>query len=146
MSGFDEIFDTIMDKVKVAADVTGKKTSELMEIGKLKYKAKQITWEIESAYSKLGAIVYESKKTSGDYNNVITSLIEEIDELNKRLDATTKLINDHESMRTSAKAKSSEEKVVVDFDEIFPKDEPTEEPAHYNSTENNQENSDSPNE
>jgi uncharacterized coiled-coil DUF342 family protein len=124
MPTFDELFDEVLLKVKSAADYTGKKTSEMVEIGKLRYKAKQISWELERTYSKLGVIVYEAKKGGSDFGTVITAAVEEIDNLNRKLDDVEEKIRSyHKAERRRPDPEKPEEKdtadeVVVDFDEI----------------------------
>ena len=86
MTNFENLFEEVIDKAKEYADVAGKKTSEMVELGKLKYQGKQIAWEIEKTYSRLGAVVYEARKNGGNYDEVIDTSIEELDELNRRLD------------------------------------------------------------
>ncbi|MDR2933421.1 MAG: hypothetical protein LBV27_09990 [Oscillospiraceae bacterium] len=86
MSKFDEILDDVIYKAKVAADVAGKKTNEVVEFGKLKYKAKQVSWDIEKAYAKLGALVYEARKSDESFDEIIMLAVEELDKLNERLD------------------------------------------------------------
>jgi hypothetical protein len=46
MSKFDDILEDVIGKAKVAADITAKKTSEVVELGKLKYRAKTTAWDI----------------------------------------------------------------------------------------------------
>ena len=137
MARFDELFDEVFEKAKYAADAAGKKTSEMVEVGKLKYKAKQISWEIERTYSKLGVIVYEAKKSGGEYDTVIDAAVEEIDALNKRLDEleekvrqvrkadTKRPVNDSEEASEEASVEAPEEapvEVVVEFAQINTED------------------------
>lgn len=86
MSRFDDILDDVIGGVKTAADITAKKTNEVVEYSKLKYKTKTVTWDIEKAYAKLGALVYESRKSDESYEEAIRLAVEEIDVLNVRLD------------------------------------------------------------
>lgn len=86
MNTIENIFDEVIGKAKTVADVAGKKTSEMIEIGKIKYKMKQITWDIEKTYAKLGALVYEARGSGENYDDVIEIVVAEIDDLNTRLD------------------------------------------------------------
>lgn len=86
MARFDELFDEIVLRARSAADVAGKKTSEVVETGKLKYQVKQVSWDIEKAYAKLGAIVYEAKKSGENFDDLADMAMEEIGRLNRRYD------------------------------------------------------------
>lgn len=86
MARFDELFDEIVLRARSAADVAGKKTSEVMETSKLKYQVKQVSWDIEKAYAKLGAIVYEAKKSGENFDDLVDMAVEEIGRLNRRYD------------------------------------------------------------
>jgi len=127
MPNFDELFDEVLLKVKSAAETTGKIAGEMAEIGKLKYKAKQISWEMERTFSKLGVITYESRKTGGDFDSVIDAAVEELDALGDRLDSVEEKIRSFkktERVRPEPSAGgSAEEDVVVDFEDIKPPNE-----------------------
>lgn len=86
MSRFDDFVDEFVFMAKNAADVATKKTGEVLETSKLRYQLKQVEWEIEKAYAKLGAILYESKKNSDNYEEVIQLAISEVDDLKERFD------------------------------------------------------------
>ena len=81
MSVFEELFDDFMDKAKSVADTATRKTGDVVDMGKLRYEIKQTQWDIEKTYAKLGAIVYESKKSSENYDEVIDLAVSEIDSL-----------------------------------------------------------------
>ena len=84
MNKFDSLLGDIMYKAKNAADIAGKKTGEVVEVGKLKYQVKQMESDIEKTYAKLGAILYESKKNTEDYEEIIALAISEIDALKEK--------------------------------------------------------------
>jgi len=109
---FEKLFDEVLTKAKDVADTTGKLTGEMVEIGKLKYKAKQISWEIERIYAKLGVIVYESKKTDGDFSTVIDAAVEEIDALNVKLDEIDDKIRDVRKSERYRPAKPEEQEPI----------------------------------
>ncbi len=81
MSKFDEFIDEFVFMAKNAADVASKKTGVVVETGKLKYQIKQSEWDLEKAYAKLGAIFYESKRSSEDFSDAILLATSEIDDL-----------------------------------------------------------------
>lgn len=86
MSKFDEMLEEFLFKARNVADVAGKKTSEVVESGKLRYQAKQLEWDIEKTYAKLGAIVYESKRSTENFEEIISLAVSEIDALKERLE------------------------------------------------------------
>jgi len=91
MSRFDDLFDEIMWKARSAADAASQKTNEMVELSKLKYNIKQIQWDIEKAYSKLGAFVYEAKKRGDeDFADLINLAHGEIDLLGEKLEELEK--------------------------------------------------------
>jgi len=85
MSKFD-FLDDVLYHAKNAADAASKKTGDVMESGKLRYHIKQTNWELDKAYAKLGAIVYEAKKSEEDFEDVIALATTEIDDLSDRLE------------------------------------------------------------
>lgn len=87
------IFDDLMGKAKAAADVAGKKTGEIMEISKLKLQINQLTCEVDKAYSRMGALVYESVKNNADAKDVINVIVAEIDDLNGQIEEAQAKIN-----------------------------------------------------
>lgn len=84
MSKFDDFIDEFVFMAKNAAGVASKKTEEVVEISKLKYQIKQAEWDLEKAYAKLGAIVYESKRSSEDFSDAILLATSEIDDLKQK--------------------------------------------------------------
>lgn len=87
MSKFDEFVDEFVFMAKNAADVATKKTEEVVETSKIRYQLKQLEWEVEKAYAKLGAIVYESKKSTDSFDEIIQLAISEIDDLKERYES-----------------------------------------------------------
>jgi len=110
MSRFEDALDEFIDKARQAADVAGKKTTEMVEYGKLKYKAKTVAWDIEKAYAKLGVLVYEARKSGDNYEDAVSLAVEEIDRLNAKLDDLEEQIADvRNSSVREARAKTKEE-------------------------------------
>lgn len=98
MSRFDEFVDEFVFMAKNAADVASKKTGEVVESSKIRYQMKQIEWEIEKAYAKLGAIVYESKKSDDNFDEVIQLAVREIDDLKQRYDELAGKLRDYKNV------------------------------------------------
>lgn len=99
MSKFDEFIDEFVFMAKNAADVASKKTGEVVEVGKIKYQIKQAEWDLEKAYTKLGAIYYESKHSNEDFSEAVSLAINEID------DFKLKITHFEETLRTYRKVK-----------------------------------------
>lgn len=94
MSDFDNFVDNLLSSVKRGVNFAGKKTNEVAGMGKLKYEEKNLKRDITKAYTKLGALVYESKHTEEDLSAVINVTIDEITRLNIELDTNLKAMKD----------------------------------------------------
>lgn len=86
MSRFEDMFDDFMDKARSVADTATKKTGEVVDMSKIRYEIKQTQWDIEKTYAKLGAIYYESRKSSESFEEVIELALSEIDALVNKLE------------------------------------------------------------
>lgn len=98
MSRFDDFVDEFIFMAKNAADVASKKTNEVVEVNKIRYQMKQVEWEIEKAYAKLGAIVYESKKSADNFDEIIGLAISEIDDLKERYESFSERIRAYKNV------------------------------------------------
>ena len=103
MSRLDEFVDEFVFIAKSAAGVASKKTGEVVEISKLKYQIKQAEWDIEKAYAKLGAIVYESKRSDEDFSGAILLATGEIDDVNLRIDNLEEKLRAFKKVKKCAK-------------------------------------------
>lgn len=83
---------------KDAMDVATKKTGEVVESSKLRYQMKQIEWEIEKAYAKLGAIVYEANKSEDSFEEIIQLAISEIDDLKEHYEDCSDKLRMHKNV------------------------------------------------
>ncbi len=81
------MFEEILRKAKKMANTAGKKTEELVDISKLKLSALDVNNDIKILNEKLGTAVYSMRKAGYENEELIQSLIEEIDE--KRRDLKT---------------------------------------------------------
>jgi rRNA maturation endonuclease Nob1 len=98
MSRFDEFVDEFVFMARNAADVASKKTGEVVETSKIRYQMKQVEWEIEKAYAKLGAIVYEAKKSADNFDEVIGLAVSEIDDLKARYEDLGEKMRNYKNM------------------------------------------------
>ncbi|MCL2055918.1 MAG: hypothetical protein FWH02_01705 [Oscillospiraceae bacterium] len=120
MGKFEDAFDEFIEKARQAADIAGKKTTEMVEYGKLKYKAKTVAWDIEKAYTKLGALVYESRKSGESCEDAVGLAVEAIDALNEKLDELEDLLAEVKSSsvkETRAKPKDADEEPAAPEEE-----------------------------
>lgn len=90
--------DNVMGVLKEAFNETGKKTTSMVEISKLKISAVKINGEIDELYRKLGSLVYDMKKIDADNPIVIDSCVEEINELKQKLNAVDQKIAENKNV------------------------------------------------
>lgn len=74
------MFDTFIEKAKDVCDIATKKTGEMVEISKIKLECVKVNGEIKKLYEKLGSTVYSMMKSNYENQEVIDSLVEDIDE------------------------------------------------------------------
>jgi len=86
MSILEGLLDEFKDKAKNVYGTASKMTGEVVDMGKIRYQIKQTQWEIDKTYTKLGAIVYESRKGAENLEDVITLAVAEIDAYNEKLE------------------------------------------------------------
>ena len=84
--------DNFMDKARDVADAAGRKTSEIIEVSKLKVQCISINNKIKAVYEKLGSTVYSFKKSDYSNDELVDSMVEEIDELLAELDEVSEKI------------------------------------------------------
>lgn len=95
MNKFEGIFDEVKEKAKSMYGVASKATNEVMDMGKVRYQIKQIQWEIEKTYAKLGSVVYEQRKGGTDLEDVVNLSIAEVDSLNEKLEELEKRLRSY---------------------------------------------------
>lgn len=88
------VFDDFYGTAKDMTDAIGKKTGELVEISKLKLKASQLSNEIQTNYEKLGRSMYTMTKSGYENNELIDSIIQDIDVKISRLKRVEKKISE----------------------------------------------------
>lgn len=90
MVRFDEMLDGIVTTTKNVAKAAGQKTSELVEMSKLKYQKNTLVRDLEKAYAKLGAIVYEAHLREDGLDGITEMTMDEITRINSELDLLEK--------------------------------------------------------
>lgn len=88
------VFDNFINKAKDVASVAGRKTEEAIEVSKLKMQRSSLKGEGEKLKTKLGSIVYQSKKSQLDYSDQIDDCIKEIDEVLAQIERLDTEINE----------------------------------------------------
>jgi NADH pyrophosphatase NudC (nudix superfamily) len=113
MGKIEGIFDEVLFMAKSAVDVAGKKTGEVVEIGKLKYQLKQVEWDLEKAYAKLGAITYEARQGGGDLEDAQKLAVEEIDGLKRKAEDCEEALRGYRKVKKCAKCGQENESTAI---------------------------------
>lgn len=79
-------FEDVLSKAKSVAETAGKKTSEFVEVTKLKMEMSDTEREISSTLEGLGRLVYDSRKAGEDSAAMIEECIAKIDDQYAKLD------------------------------------------------------------
>lgn len=78
--------DKVISEIKSAADKVAKKSSELVELSKIKLNILSTKSSIDEQYKKLGKLVYTSQKeTADDISAKFEEVIAKIDKLHEKL-------------------------------------------------------------
>ncbi len=86
--------DSFKKNVSDVASATAKKTSELTDTAKIKFKIKKIESRLDRCYSEIGRLRYDELKEGADYEIKISTLIMQIDKLRGDLtSANAELLN-----------------------------------------------------
>lgn len=88
-----ETFDELFDKAKTFVDIASKKTSDAVELARLRMNRAQLNGDMQKAYEKLGAFVYKFRKSGEENQDLINICVEEIDELLRKMDDIADKIN-----------------------------------------------------
>lgn len=80
------IFEDMLSRAKVLAEVAGKKTSEVVETTKVKMEISQIQREVASLYEGLGRLVYDGRKSGESVEEMIDACVAHLDEQNAYLE------------------------------------------------------------
>ena len=86
MNKFEDIFYEFKGKAKDMYGAASKATSDMVDMGKIRYQIKQTEWEIEKTYAKLGEVVYATKKGATDLEEAVGLAVTEVDNLKEKLD------------------------------------------------------------
>lgn len=93
------VFDDIITSAKSLVDIASKKTDNVVELSKLKYRCVQLNSELRALYEKLGNAVYTMVKSDFSNKELMDSLIEEIDSLKEKIDDLNYQIAERRNIR-----------------------------------------------
>lgn len=85
-------FENLLNKAKRGAKTVGDKTSDFVEVTKLKMNLADIEKEIADNFEGLGRMVYDAKKTDIDVCDKLDACIETIDKLEEAAEAVREQI------------------------------------------------------
>ncbi len=81
-----KVFDTVVSRVKDVAETAGKVTGEWVELGKIRLKIADLRREIAGAHEGLGRLVYDSRKSGEQVEDMVDACIDHINMLNAELE------------------------------------------------------------
>lgn len=79
-------WEDVVSYAKGAAETVGKKTDELVELGRMKLKIAELHRELAAAHEGLGRLVYDSHKSGESVDDMIDACVEHLDELTHELE------------------------------------------------------------
>lgn len=91
--------EEILNKAKQGADAVGRKTSDFVEITRLKMAANDVEKEIAETFEGLGRLVYDARKNGEDVEEMVAACIENVDDLQKEVDMIRDQIYSYKNMR-----------------------------------------------
>jgi len=80
-------FEEILNKAREGAEKVGQKTSDFVEVTRMKMRIAEIEKEVAATYEGLGRLVYDAQKSGEDVGDMISACVENIDELQADADA-----------------------------------------------------------
>ena len=80
-------FEDVLCKARNVAESAGKKTSDFVEVTKLKMEMADTEREITSILEGLGRLVYDGKKAGEDVSSMVDECVAKVDDQYAKLDA-----------------------------------------------------------
>ena len=80
-------FEEILNMAREGAEKVGQKTSDFVEVTRMKMHIAELEKEIAATYEGLGRLVYDAEKSGQDSADMVRACIENIDELQADVDA-----------------------------------------------------------
>ena len=79
-------FEEILNMAREGAEKVGQKTSDFVEITRMKMNIAELEKEIAATYEGLGRLVYDAQKSGQDCDDLVRACIENIEELQADVD------------------------------------------------------------
>lgn len=96
-------FEDVVSRVKDVAESAGRKTGELVELGKIKLKIADLRREVAGAHEGLGRLVYDSRKSGEQVDDMVDACIDHITTLNAEIeDLEERIMNSKNVVRCSS--------------------------------------------
>lgn len=92
------MFEDVVSRVKDVAETAGRKTGELVELGKMKLKIADLRREIAAAHEGLGRLIYDSRKSGEPVDDMVDACIEHISTLNAEIEELEERIMDSKNV------------------------------------------------
>ena len=80
-------FEEILNMAREGAEKVGQKTSDFVEVTRMKMRIAEIEKEVAATYEGLGRLVYDAEKSGQDSDDMVRACVENIDELQADADA-----------------------------------------------------------
>lgn len=78
--------DQLKARTKEVMDAAGKMAGEVLDLSKNKVQELKLTGELKDAYARLGNVVYESRRSQVNNDQLVDLIMGEIDTLKKSLE------------------------------------------------------------
>lgn len=91
-------FEDVVSKAKCVAETAGKKTSDFIEVTRLKIQAAEIEKDISSILEGLGRLVYDSRKAEEDVTSLIDDCVIKVDERSAELNEVRAKIDGYQDL------------------------------------------------
>lgn len=92
-------WEEILNKAKEGADLVGRKTSDFVEVTRLKMAVADVEKEIAETFEGLGRLIYDARKSGEDVEEMIKACIENVDDLEEEADILREQIYTLKNMR-----------------------------------------------
>lgn len=116
MSDFDDIIKGLRSDLKTASKQVEKKTSETIEISKLRVEKMKLKGKIQSCYEELGELVYGGYKNEEDIEEGKKALFEELDEDFERID---EIYREVEAIKAGKTVQKKDDDIQEELDDMM---------------------------
>lgn len=92
-------FEDVLCKARNVAESAGKKTTDFVEVTKLKMEMADTEREISSILEGLGRLVYDGKKAGEDVSSMVDECVAKVDEQYAKLEALRAKVLEYQERR-----------------------------------------------